>query len=337
MTSDQGGVTLRNATSADWAAMADVASRGWRADGLADARTGQSLADDNPESDHFTMERDVLVAEVDGELAGYLMGFRVVRDGMLVAETRGAMAPEHRRRGIGTRLWLATRDRLAAECATDPRPGPGELRTHAMDAEAGDRALLNAMGYVPIRYGFEMCRYLTGSLPEHPVPEGLVMRPAVEPEYRAIFDADCEAFQDHWGHRENTEADFQMLFYRADVDPSRFLVAWDGDQVAGVVMNAIFDDENQTLGTCRGWLEHVSVRSAWRGRGVAKALCSASFRLLRDLGMDEAWLGVDGSNPTGALQLYEGLGFKVVHRWQAYGRPLDRPASAGWRSKDGSS
>jgi hypothetical protein len=47
--------------------------------------------------------------------------------------------------------------------------------------------------------------------------------------------------------------------------------------------------------------------------------------------MDEAWLGVDGSNPTGAVRLYEGLGFKVVRRWQAYGRPLEGPAPAGWQ------
>jgi len=74
----------------------------------------------------------------------------------------------------------------------------------------------------------------------------------------------------------------------------------------------------------------VSVRRRWRGQGVAKALCSASFRVLRERGMDEAWLGVDGKNPTGALQLYEGLGFAARRRWMAYGRPLDRSAPEGW-------
>ena len=86
-------------------------------------------------------------------------------------------------------------------------------------------------------------------------------------------------------------------------------------------MNAIYRGENEALGIRRGWLEHVSVRRPWRGRGVAKALCAASFRVLRDQGMDEAWLGVDGSNPTGAVRLYEGLGFGVVRQWKAYGRP----------------
>jgi GNAT superfamily N-acetyltransferase len=69
------------------------------------------------------------------------------------------------------------------------------------------------------------------------------------------------------------------------------------------------------------------------GKGVAKALCAASFAVLRDHGMEGAWLGVDASNPTGALQLYEGLGFHVVRRWQAFGRPLDGPAAEGWRPK----
>ncbi len=120
------------------------------------------------------------------------------------------------------------------------------------------------------------------------------------------------------------------------MDPSIYLGAWDGDEVAGVVFNAIFAAENEALGMQRGWLEHVSVRRPWRGRGVAKALCAASFRLLRDRGIEEAWLGVDGANPTGALQLYEGLGFgTVTRRWQAYARPLDGPAPAGWQSGPG--
>ena len=156
------------------------------------------------------------------------------------------------------------------------------------------------------------------------------MRPVTEDQYRAIFDADNEAFEDHWGHRAPEEADFQARFHGPDMTPAIWCVAWDGDQVAGVVMNAIFRDENEALGIRRAWLEHVSVRRPWRGKGVAKALCAASFRVLRDQGMDEAWLGVDGTNPTGALQLYEGLGFASVRRWMAYGRPLDRPAPEGW-------
>jgi ribosomal protein S18 acetylase RimI-like enzyme len=39
--------------------------------------------------------------------------------------------------------------------------------------------------------------------------------------------------------------------------------------------------------------------------------------------MTDAMLGVDAENPTGALGLYEGLGFVIDQRSQVYVRPLD--------------
>ena len=324
------GLAFRHATPADWDAVAEVVNAARRADGVDEVRTGESLATELPESEMFSVARDMLLAEVDGRVVAHSIGFRVVRDGSLVCEMMGAVHPDVRRRGIGTALFHATRARLAAEAADDPRPGPRELRSYALEDEASDRALLDAQGFVPIRYGFEMVRPISGALPDHPLPEGLELRPVTEDQYRAIFDADNEAFEDHWGHRELGEADFQARCYGPEMEPALWCVAWDGDEVAGVVMNSIFREENEALGIRRGWLDHVSVRRPWRGRGVAKALCAASFRVLRERGMDEAWLGVDGTNPTGALQLYEGLGFTSRRRWMAFGRPLDRPAPDSW-------
>jgi mycothiol synthase len=325
------GLTLRHATVADWDAMAAALNRARRADGVEEVRTGASLAANHAESDTFRMERDVLIAELDGTLVGFSMAYRVLRDGVPVAESWGIVVPEHRRRGIGTTLFRANRERVVAQYAADPRPGPSEMRSFALDDEVGARKLLAAEGFVTIRYGYEMRRYLTGALPDHLLPDGLEVRPVTPDQHRTIFDADNEAFEDHWGRRTPDEADFQEEFHGPDVDTSLWCIAWDGDQVAGVVMNAIYRGENQELGIRRGWLEHVSVRRPWRGRGVAKTLCAASFRVLRDQGMDEAWLGVDGSNPTGAVRLYEGLGFGVVRQWKAYGRPIEGPAPAGWQ------
>jgi mycothiol synthase len=326
------GLTFRHATPADWDAMAAAQNAARRADGVDEVQTGEGLAGEHPDGEIFQLARDMLIAEIDGTLVGFAAGCRVHRDAALVAETWGVVHPDHRRRGIGTALMRTTRARLVEECAADTRPGPREQRSYALDEEVSDRAILDAEGFVPIRFGFEMRRYLTGSLPVHPLPDGLELRPASEDQYRAIFEADDEAFRDHWGHRDADESDFQVRFYGPDATPSLWAVAWDGDEVAGSVMNAIFRHENEALGIRRAWLEHVSVRRQWRGRGLAKALCSASFHILREHGMDEAWLGVDAANPTGALGLYESLGFNVVRRWQAFGRPLDRPAPEGWTS-----
>lgn len=326
------GLTFRSGGPGDWNALADVENRANAADGVEERQTGDELAAEVQRLDEFRLERDLLVAEVDGTIAGFAAGYRVVRDGLLTGELWGVIEPAFRRRGIGTAMFEANRARLAAELAKDPRPGPREIHSWAMDAEASNRALLADRGFIPIRFGFEMRRFLTGDLPQRALPDGIEMRPVTPDQHRAIFEADDEAFADHWGHRPGGEGDFRMMFNGPNVDTSLWCVAWDGDQVAGSVTNAIFERENAELGVHRGWLEHVSVRRPWRGRGVAKALCAASLRVLRDRAMDEAWLGVDGANPTGALALYEGLGFHVARRWQAYGRPVDGPAPVGWRS-----
>jgi mycothiol synthase len=327
------GLEFRHATREDWDAIALVVNASRRADGVDEVRTGEDMRAEYEPLDAFRIGRDVILAEVRGSPVGYAAGMLVHRDGALVAETWGAVLDSWRHRGIGTAMWRWTRDRLAREAAADPRPGPRQLRGFALEIEPAEIALFADQGYVPIRFGFEMRRFLTGMLPEHPLPDGIELRPVTPETERQIFHADNEAFEDHWGHREQGEGDFVARFRGPDVDTRLWRVAWDGDEVAGVVMNAIFRGENEELGVQRGWLDHVSVRRPWRGRGLAKALCAASFDALRDEGMTEAWLGVDASNPTGALQLYEGLGFTVARRWQAYGRPMDRPAPVGWSSE----
>ena len=192
--------------------MAEVLNAARAGDGVDEVRTTESLRGEYAHLDEFRVERDVVVALVHGRMVGYAMGTLVERDGMLVGEMWGAVRPEDRHRGIGTALWRANRDRLAAAAADDPRPGPRELRSYALDIEAADLALIADQGYVPIRYGFEMRRFLTGSLPEHPLPDGLELRPVRPEDHRAIWEADAEAFRDHWGHREQTEGDFVARF-----------------------------------------------------------------------------------------------------------------------------
>ena len=62
-------------------------------------------------------------------------------------------------------------------------------------------------------------------------------------------------------------------------------------------------------------------RRPWRRRGLGRSMTAASLRRLRVAGMSEALLGVDAKNPTGALGLYEGLGFSVHQRSSVYRRP----------------
>jgi ribosomal protein S18 acetylase RimI-like enzyme len=48
-----------------------------------------------------------------------------------------------------------------------------------------------------------------------------------------------------------------------------------------------------------------------------------SLHELRLRGIGEVALGVDTENPTGALRLYQGVGFETIKRYTTLRKPLD--------------
>ncbi|TMB57729.1 MAG: GNAT family N-acetyltransferase [Chloroflexi bacterium] len=181
-----------------------------------------------------------------------------------------------------------------------------------------------ANGYEPVRYFFDMVRPTLDEIVVPPMPEGIEVRPADDPSlYRQLFDADADAFVDHWGGFTADDAAFAEWTQDPDFDPSLFVVGWDGDHVAGAVFNKIEARENEELNRKRGLLDSVFVRRPWRRRGLAAALVARSLVQLRERGMTSAWLGVDADNPTSALGVYERAGFAVDRRSTAYRKPMD--------------
>ncbi len=270
----------------------------------------------------FDPARDILLAEVDGKLVGGTLRTTRVRAGVVQHELDGWVRPEHRRQGIGRALlhWTEARARVAA--GEWDGLEPHSITRWVSDTQIGAVALLEAEGYGRVRYGFMMIRDLAEPIPDAALPEGLDVRPVVEADHRRIWDADTEAFRDHWDAGVRTEEDFVGWFSTPGIDTSMWRVAWDGDEVAGSVMNFVFVEENEKLGVRRAWLEHISVRRPWRRRGLAAALITDSLRELRARGLDEAALGVDGENLSGALQLYESLGFRRYRVGIAFRKPL---------------
>jgi ribosomal protein S18 acetylase RimI-like enzyme len=90
-----------------------------------------------------------------------------------------------------------------------------------------------------------------------------------------------------------------------------------------MVRSFINHAENAEYNRKRGWTEFISVRRPWRKRGLARALIVESFEVLKQHGMTEAALGVDAENLSGALRVYESVGFRVVKRSSTYRKPLD--------------
>lgn len=273
----------------------------------------------------FDPGRDCVVVEDDRGWAAMVSVDPQVRQDKVVLWIEGWVRPDRRRQGIG-RALLAWSERHAA-ALVEAKTFDASLTPHIgfglVESNPAAVAFAASTGYPTVRYGFLMRRDLTAPIPDVALPEGIELRPVLPEHHRRIWDADIEAFLDHHEPRDRDESDFEATFHGPNADTSLWRVAWDGDEVAGSVINEIDAAENARLGLTVGWLEHVSVRRPWRGRGVASALIVESLRALRDAGMQLAALGVDGLNPTGALSLYERLGFYRHETWHTYRRPLE--------------
>jgi mycothiol synthase len=307
----------------DLPAIVAVLHAGRRADGV---DWLPSLDDLRVEFDTLVNEdpqHDMLIAEVDGEVVAFARAAWSLRDIGYAYRSSGEVHPRVRRRGLGTAMLRATQARLREIGAAHEADRPRFYATEAMDGQAGAKALLAAEGYEAVRFFAEMQRSLADPIPEFALPAGLEMRPVRPEDHRRIFDAEAEAFRDHWGNREWTDADFARTFASTDLDTALWRVVWDGDEVVAVTESFIHADENAALGTDHGWLERISTRRPWRGRGVAKAMIVSAMAALRERGMTHAALGVDAENPSGAYALYEHLGFRVANRMEALAKPFD--------------
>lgn len=294
----------------DYAALVTLMRAANAADGIDWMPTVDNLRSDHDHGGEFDPRRDLLLAEVDGDLVAAGETSVRTRDGIGVHQVDGWVLPTWRRRGIGRALLRWTERRAAEVARVDGRPPARALSSWPDQDQVGATALYAAEGYRIVRYGFQMLRDLADPIPDAPLPDGLEIRPVEPDQHRRIWDADSEAFLDHWGATVRTDADFESWFATPELDTSLWRVAWDGDEVAGSVTPFIWTDENEALGLRRGWLEHVSVRRPWRKRGLASALIADSLRALRAAGMTEAALGTDAENVSGAVRLYESLGFR---------------------------
>jgi mycothiol synthase len=258
------------------------------------------------EAPDFDPERDAVVAVGDdGSIAAYGDLSDASREGRLIwldMSVRPSVPDD-----VGGAILGELEERAEPRLAST-----GRLKAYVHERDAVMARLFEARGYRVVQHSFRMEADLESEPPAPVWPEGISVRTFRPGEDdRRVYEVQEETFADQHDHEPLAYEEWRHWSFRAPFDADLWFLAEDGDELAGILLARSEQGGDDTL----GWVSVLGVRRRWRRRGLGHALLLHAFRELRARGKPRVGLGVDGSNPTGAVQLYERAGMRVDRRY----------------------
>ena len=253
------------------------------------------------------IETDTCTAHADGQLAGYAE--------LLEGDTLYIYLADRGNTDLGFQLMTILEERALIH-----KTEKVKLFTKISEKNNTLLQLFASKGYRS-NLSFLMMELEMDEPPPAPEPvEGIEIRPFVQgQDEQATYRADEEAAEDKGYHDPLSYEAWvkRMGMDKPSFDPSIWFLAWDGNELAGVALN-VYDREANI-----GWVDHLSVRRAWRRRGIGRALLIHSFREFYARGIRRVKLNVDSKSLTNAPRLYEQVGMKAIQQYHIYTKEID--------------
>ncbi|MFN8411251.1 MAG: GNAT family N-acetyltransferase [Anaerolineales bacterium] len=308
-------LTLRSARWSDLEAVAKLSHEVAQLQGDASFVLTAGELENEWKSEGFLVERDVFIVETkSGRVVGSEEFYSENEHSHLKAD--GCIHPEFLGLGIGTSMLQKVTERAQMEIQLAEPDVRVFVQSAINNKDEAGHVLLQTEGYSPVRYFWRMEINLQEAPSTVVFPDGIELKPFVKEEHAiAVWNADNEAFRDHWGSHDSSYEDWSHgKFGNPNFDPTLWMIAWDGDQVAGFSLNRFRKDI--------GWIGSLGVRRPWRKKGLGLALLTHSFGEFYKRGKTTIGLGVDASNPTGATRLYQRAGMHVASEFLTYEKTL---------------
>jgi mycothiol synthase len=242
-----------------------------------------------------------LVEDQGGSVVGYGLCWLEAPPSEVVADQ--IVAPAHRGRGLSELLLQLGEERATELLHAGARDGSGHVGVWSHERDVRRLDLLTSRGFTQVRTFLRLERDLDESLALPVWPPGITFarfRPGVDDA--AVHAAHLEAFADDVApEAADLEEWLRSRFADEGPDLALWLIAWDGEELVGGI--------EATETPSGGYLGELFVRRPWRGRGIGRALLLQECTELRRRGVPSAYFAVDAANPTGALRLFDSVGF----------------------------
>ena len=247
------------------------------------------------------------VAEIDARVvrvAWDLPAFDVTRDSW--ATSHGGALSGYAALGAAGALTLAAGDAasgsllLEAARVRAAERGDEALQLVVSRHDHATEAAVEAFGFERQRAVVRMWVGVDASLPAPTWPTGVSVRTYRPEDALAVHELLDRAYAT-WDEEYVAVAHSDWVAWMTG-DPEFDPTAWFLAERDGTLVGC-------SLWWSSGWLKDLAVDAHERGSGLGRALAMHGLRELATRGITRVGLKVDSSNPTGAIALYESLGF----------------------------
>jgi mycothiol synthase len=264
-----------------------------------------------------------LVTTAEGEVVGWATAIAppTFRDAYGV-HLEGRVHPKWRGRGIGRALLGWQLERGTEVHAQRHPEAPARLTVTTYTSMPDQAALLRRAGLTEARWFFHMSRPLT-DLPAPRTVDGVRLVPFSWDRDDEVRRAHNAAFTEHYGSSERDTASWQVMFTgQRSFRPDLSVLAVEDGAVIAYVLAYVYEANTAVLGERETYFGQIGVLPQARGRGLSKAVIVQALRVAADRDCQLAGLQVDSGNVTGALGLYESLGFTTARTEISWSRHL---------------
>jgi mycothiol synthase len=317
---DGDGLRWRTATVADAPALARLHAQMDPLDHPHFVVDEEEIAEDFAEP-RFDAARDSVLAEDDRGVAAYGIVLPLEsRESIVRVILLGGVRPDLRGTGVGRALAAWQEARATHHLAAAEEALPGWLLVYADTEHGGDAIrLFEHRGFRRERYFLELRRDLAEPIPSVEPGEGVRIVPWHADWSGSALEAKNAAFRDHWGSQpeslEHWDDHQRLAIFRRDLSFLALATDDDGrERVVGLIRTDVNEGDWAAQGYPHAYVGLVAVVREWRGRRIAQALLARVLAASRALGYERVNLDVDSDNPSGALGLYTGMGFRQATR-----------------------
>jgi mycothiol synthase len=240
------------------------------------------------------------------QLPGYDIGWVAVDGGSIVgyAALDGTQSLHHAATdpGVGDAL-------LDLVCKRAQQRGFDHLAVSAVPEDVPLWSLAERNGFTRDREVLRMWRTLNRDLPVPPWPDGVAVRSYTADDgerVHALLDEAYSGWDPTYVARSH-ESWLAFMTGHEEFDAELFFLVERGTELVACALH--WKESNR-----RGWVKDIVVRESERGHGLGKAMLLHAFRAYAARGVEKVGLKVDSTNPTGALRLYDQMGFVIDQR-----------------------